>query len=478
MLSLLDYIVIGGYLAAVTAFGSWLGRRNKTTADYFLTGRTVPGWAICCTTVATETSTLSFIGVPAMAYTGNYAFLQIAAGYILGRALVGLLLIPAYFAGDLLTSYDLLRQRFGAPVKNLSAGLFVFTRSLADGIRLYATALVIAVVTGFDVTPVVIALGLIMIVYTLKGGAAAVIWTDVVQLFIYLLGAAVLMTSLVSHIDGGFGHAMEMARAAGKLRILDASFDPTRIYTLWSGLIGGMILTLAVQGTDQFFVQRLLAARSKADASWGLFASGVVVFAQFALFLVIGTLLWVYYQQTPLPVPLDRADKIVSIYVVYGLGSGKAGLIIAAIVAAALSPSTNALAATTVNDFWRPYVQPDATDAQLMTVSRAATVVWGLVQIAVALGAQTMRQGVLDAGLSALALATGAVLGAFLLGNYRPSVGGGATFLGMTAGIIAVVALWLGSPVAWTWHALVGATTTIVVALAAAPFLAPRQAPA
>jgi SSS family transporter len=478
MLSLLDYVVIGGYLVGVTAFGSWLGRLNKTTADYFLTGRTVPGWAICCTTVATETSTLSFIGVPAMAYTGNYAFLQIAAGYILGRALVGLLLIPAYFAGDLLTSYDLLRQRFGAPVKNLSAGLFVFTRSLADGIRLYATALVIAVVTGFDVTPVVIALGLIMIVYTLKGGAAAVIWTDVVQLFIYLLGAAVLVSSLVSHIDGGFGHAMDVARAAGKLRIIDASFDLTRTYTLWSGLIGGMILTLAVQGTDQFFVQRLLAARSKADASWGLFASGLVVFAQFALFLVIGTLLWVHYQQTPLPVPLDRADKIVSIYVVYGLGAGKAGLIIAAIVAAALSPSTNALAATTVNDFWRPYVQPAATDAQLMTVSRVATVVWGLVQVAVALGAQTMNQGVLDAGLSALALATGAVLGAFLLGNYRPSVGGGATFLGMSAGIVAVIALWWASPVAWTWHAHVGATTTIVVALAAAPFLAPRRTPA
>jgi SSS family transporter len=478
MLSLLDYAVIGGYLVAVTAFGSWLGRRNKTTADYFLTGRTVPGWAICCTTVATETSTLSFIGVPAMAYTGNYGFLQIAAGYILGRALVGLLLIPAYFAGDLLTSYDLLRQRFGAPVKNLSAGLFVFTRSLADGIRLYATALVIAVVTGVDVTPVVIGLGLIMIVYTLKGGAAAVIWTDVVQLFIYLLGAAVLLVSLTSRIDGGFGHAMEIARAAGKLRIIDATFDLTRTYTLWSGLIGGMILTLAVQGTDQFFVQRLLAARSKADAAWGLFASGIVVFIQFALFLVIGTLLWVHYQQTPLPVPLDRADKIVSIYVVYGLGSGKAGLIIAAIVAAALSPSTNALAATTVNDFYKPYIRPDATDAHLMTVSRVSTVVWGLVQIAVALAAQTMQQGVLDAGLSVLALATGAVLGAFLLGNFRPSVGGGATFIGMAAGIAAVVGLWWGSPIAWTWHALIGATTTIVVAFAAAPFISGRQAAA
>ena len=478
MLSVVDYAVIFGYLAAITAFGSWLGRSHKTTTDYFLTGRSVPGWAICCTTVATETSTLSFIGVPAMAYAGDYRFLQIAAGYILGRALVGLLLIPAYFAGDLLTSYDLLRQRFGEPVKNLSAGLFVFTRSLADGIRLYATALVIAVVTGADVTPVVIVLGLIMIVYTLKGGAAAVIWTDVVQLFVYVLGAGILVTSLISRVDGGLGGAIELARAAGKLNVIDATFDLTRTYTLWSGLLGGMILTLAVQGTDQFFVQRLLAARSQRAAAWGLFASGLVVFAQFTLFLGIGMMLWAFYQQTPLPVPLDRTDKIVSIYVVHGLGPGQAGLIIAAIVAAALSPSINALAATTINDFYRPYIRPDADDAHLMRVSRVATAFWGVVQIGVALAAQTMAQGVLDAGLSALALATGAVLGAFLLGNFRPSTGGGATFLGMSAGIVVVVALWWASPIAWTWHALIGATTTIGVALVTSPFIARRPAAA
>jgi Na+/proline symporter len=135
------YLVVGAYLIGITAFGSWLGRFHRTTADYFLTGRSVPGWAICCTTVATETSTLSFIGVPAAAYTATLGFLQLAAGFILGRAIVALLLVPAYFAGDLLTSYDLLRQRFGPGVKNLSAGLFIVTRTLADGIRLYATAL-------------------------------------------------------------------------------------------------------------------------------------------------------------------------------------------------------------------------------------------------------------------------------------------------------------------------------------------------
>ena len=192
-----------------------------------------------------------------------------------------------------------------------------------------------------------------------------------------------------------------------------------------------MVLTLAVQGTDQFFVQRLLAARSRADAAWGVFASGLVVFGQFTLFLLIGVMLWVFYQQTPLPVPVDRADKIVSVYVLHNLGPGLAGLIIAAIVAAALSPSINALAATTVNDFYRPYVRPDADDAHLMRVSRIATVGWGLVQMAVALAAEHMAQGVLDAGLTVLGLSSGAVLGAFLIGTLRPSVGGSAVFAGM-----------------------------------------------
>ena len=474
-MTLVDYVVVGVYLAGITAFGAWLGRFHRTTADYFLTGRSVPGWAICCTTVATETSTLSFIGVPAAAYAGDMGFLQLAAGFILGRALVGILLVPAYFAGDLLTSYDLLRQRFGPAVKNLSAGLFIVTRSLADGIRLFATALVISVVTGVPVTVLIVVLGVAMTLYTLRGGATAVIWTDVIQLFVYVLGAAILVWSLLTHIEGGWQAVVDAGSAAGKFAIVDATWNPRKIYTLWSGLIGGMILTLAVQGTDQFFVQRLLAARSRADAAWGVFASGLVVFAQFALFLTIGVMLWVFYQQTPLPVPVDRADKIVSVYVLHNLGPGLAGLIIAAIVAAALSPSTNALAATTVNDFYRPYVRPLADDAHLFRVSRIATVWWGAVQVAVALAAQYMQQGVLDAGLTVLGLSSGAVLGAFLIGTLRPSVGGSAVFAGMTAGICTVLAVWLGTPIAWTWHALIGATVTVGVALIVAPFVPASQ---
>ena len=476
VLSSVDYIVIAGYLIAITIFGSWFARFQKTTRDYFLTGRSVPGWAICCTIVATETSTLSFIGVPAQAYAGNMAFLQLVLGYIIGRFLVSLLFLPAYFRGDLLTSYELLQRRFGGPVKNLSAIVFLITRSLADGIRLYATALVISVVTQTNVTLVIAVLGAAMIVYTMRGGASAVIWTDVVQLFVYVAGALLVFASLWSQIDGGFGAVLEAGRAANKFRIFDFAFDATKVYTFWAGLFGGIALTLSTHGTDQFLVQRLLSARSLRDAQGGLVVSGFVVLAQFILFLVIGVMLYTFYQQTPLPVPLDRNDKILSIYVIHSLRNGAAGFIVAAIVAAALSPSINAMAATTINDFYLKYVRPDADEPTLLRLSKVATVFWGVVQIGVAMGAQFMQQSVLDAGLSVLSLASGAVLGAFLLGTLKPDVGARATFAGMLAGLGTMSLVWSLTPIAWTWHALIGAVVTSVVALVTAPLLSSRGA--
>jgi SSS family solute:Na+ symporter len=255
VLTWLDYVVIAGYLIAITAFGLWFARFQKTTRDYFLTGRSVPWWAICFTIVATETSTLSFIGVPAGAYGGNMTFLQLAMGYIVGRLLVSVLFIPAYFRGELYTSYELLQRRFGPEVKNIAAVIFLVTRTLADGVRLFATALVITVVTHVPVTLTIVIVGAAMIIYTTRGGVSAVIWTDV-----------------------------------------------------WAGILGGVALTLATHGTDQFLVQRLLSARSAKDAQLGLVLSGFVVFGQFLLFLFIGAFLYVFYQQTPLPRTLTTND--------------------------------------------------------------------------------------------------------------------------------------------------------------------------
>lgn len=473
-LSALDYAVIGAYLAAITAFGSWFARFQHTTRDYFLTDRSVPWWAICFTIVATETSTLTFIGIPATAYGSNMTFLQLAAGYVIGRVLVSVLFIPAYFRGELYTSYELLRRRFGPRVQTLSAAIFLVTRSLADGIRLFTTALVIAVVTQVPVWAVVVVLGAAMIFYTMRGGVSAVIWTDVVQMFVYVAGAAIIARALLGAIDGGWTAVVAAGEAAGRFTVLDLSLEPDRVYTLWAGILGGVALTLSTHGTDQFLVQRLLSARSAREAGAGLVLSGIIVFAQFILFLLIGVMLFTYYQQVPLPQPLARGDEILPVFVVHTLPPGVAGFIVAAIVAAALSPSLNAMAATTVTDFYAPYVNPAASEETRMRVSRRATVAWGIVQVGVALAAQLMARPVLDAGLSVLSLGSGAVLGAFLLGTLAPATRERDAFTGMLAGLGVMVVVWAATPVAWTWYVLIGAVTTVAVALVSRR-LAPAQ---
>ncbi|MGD9905596.1 MAG: sodium:solute symporter [Vicinamibacterales bacterium] len=460
MLAPLDYAVITLYLAAITAFGSWFARFQHTTRDYFLSGHSVPWWAVCCTVVATETSTLTFIGIPATAYAGNMTFLQLALGYVIGRVLVSALFIPAYFRGELVTSYQLLQRRFGLRVTRLSAGLFLVTRSLADGIRLFATALVIGVVTGVPTTWATLIVGAIMIVYTVRGGAAAVIWTDVVQMFVYVAGAAAVAWYLLAMIPGGWAEVVRAGGAADKFSMWDLSTDPATIYTLWTGLFGGVALTLATHGTDQFLVQRLLAATSARAAATGLVLSGVIVFAQFTLFLTIGVMLYTFYQHVALPGPLGRTDEILPTFVVTQLPSGLAGFIVAAIVAAALSPSLNAMAATTVTDFYLPQVRQAPDEATLVRVSRRITVAWGVVQLAVALAAQFMDRSVLDAGLAVLSFASGAVLGAFVIATSMPSVREPDALAGMAAGLLTMTVVWAATPLAWTWYVFVGALTT------------------
>ena len=465
-MSAADYVVIAAYLVAITVFGSWFARFQKTTRDYFLADRSSPWWAICFTIVATETSTLSFIGVPAQAYAGSMVFLQLALGYIIGRIIVSVIFIPAYFSGELVTSYELLQRRFGAPVKTAASGIFLITRSLADGIRLFATALVIAVVTGVPVSWIVVILGAAMIVYTVRGGASAVIWTDVIQMFVYIAGALAVFVALLHRIPGGWAEVMSVGAAAGKFTVLSLSTDPKALYTIWAGLVGGIALTLATHGTDQFLVQRLLSARSAREASLGLVLSGFIVFAQFTLFLIIGIALFTYYQHVPAPA-LGRADEILPAFVVHTLSGGIAGFIVAAIVAAALSPSLNSMAAVTVSDFYLKFVRPGASETQQMRLARQSTVAWGVVQIAVALAAQWMDRSVLDAGLAVLSLASGPVLGAFLVGVFTKRVNARSMLIGMAAGTAVLVAIWWTGAVAWTWYAFTGAAVTSLTAVAA-----------
>ena len=460
-------VVLVAYVVSITAFGIWLGRRHRSVRDYFLAARSVPWWAIATCIVATETSTLTFIGAPGTAYRGDWTFLQLVIGYIIGRLLIAALFIPAYFRGEIYTSYELLQRRFGGAVRTVSAIIFLLYRTLGDGIRLHAAALVLSVAAGIPEWWCIVALGAAMILYTEEGGVVATIWTDCIQMFVYLAGAIVCLVFVIQRLPDGVGGAMAAAAAAGKLALFDFSLDLRVPFTFWAGLVGGAFLTLATHGTDHYLVQRLLVARSQKDASAGLVLSGFLVMAQFALFLFLGTLLWAHYGGRP----FARGDEVLPTFVSTELPGGWTGFILAAVVAAALSPSLNSMASTTVRDLYLPHFRPDASETQQLRVGRAFTVVWGIFQVLVAVAAQNMDSA-LQGGLAALSYASGPTVGAFLLGVLTRRATSTATMIGMIAGLTTSLTLGMLAPyvlhtqgVAWTWNVAIGATATFAVGM-------------
>jgi SSS family solute:Na+ symporter len=474
-------VVLVAYVAALTAFGTWLGRRQRSLRDYFLGGRSVPWWAIAACIVATETSTLTFIGAPGTAYNGDWTFLQLVLGYVIGRVVVAALFLPAYFRGEIYTSYELLKRRFGDSVRGVSAAIFLLYRTLGDGIRLHAAALVLAVASGGPRWEWVwiLVLGVAMILYTEEGGVTATIWTDTIQMFVYLAGALVCLVAVMRVLPGGVEGALEAAAAAGKLQVLRMSFDLRQPFTLGAGVVGGMFLTLATHGTDHYLVQRLLVARSRRDATVGLVLSGFLVFAQFVLFLFLGTLFWAHYGGRP----FARGDEVLPTFVSTELPGPLTGLILAAIVAAAMSPSLNSMASSTLRDFYLPYVRPGASEPHQLRMGRLFTVFWGLAQMGVALLAQGIDSA-LQAGLAALGYASGPTVGAFLLGVLTRTANSVGTLAGMITGLVVSLAVGLLAPrvfgvpgVAWTWNVAVGATVTFAVGYAVSRMAGPPPAP-
>jgi SSS family solute:Na+ symporter len=479
----LDLIIVVAYLAGVTALGAWFRRRQRSIHDYFLGGGDTHWAAICLSIVATETSTLTIIGTPALAYAGNLAFLQLVLGYIVARFIISFLLLPQYFSGRLYTAYQYIEQRFGGPTRRLAAGLFLVTRALADGVRIWAIAIVVQlllpralkVLTGqklavAELTAVAVVMALTL-VYTYLGGMKAVIWTDVIQFGIYMGGGLVALWSLLGQIPGGWSRVA--AEAGSKFTMLDFSFSWTTSYTFWAGLLGGTFLTLASHGTDQLMVQRLLAARNLRDSRRALIASGFVVFAQFLLFLVIGVLLYVFYVRVSPAEVFHNPDRIFPVYMVEQLPSGISGLMVAGVLAAAMSTSSgtlNSLAASTVVDFYQPLAGKAVDTARLLRQSRWITVVWGLVLVGLAMLARQWGP-VLEAGLTIASITYGALLGLFLLGRLAPRATPTGAALGMAAGLAVILYVKFFTPLAWTWYVLVGTVVTFAVGALLSLFL-------
>ncbi len=454
---------------AITAYGARFRRSQKSLQDYFLGGRTVPWWAISLSIVAAETSTLTIIGTPAVSFQGNMGFLQIVCGYLVARVLICLLFIPHYFRGRLFTAYELMRRRFGESIRRFTALTFLVVRALAEGVRVFAISIVVSIVLGTGELTSIVIITLLTLFYTFEGGMTAVIWTDVVQMFLYVAGGLVSFWLILQYIPGGWTEVSRVASAAGKFQVFDFRLELTsefftRTYSFWAGLACGTFLATGTHGTDQLIVQRLLSARSERESKMALLASGVVITFQFTLFLLIGILLYVYHQASglPAPRPLDRAYPS---FVWTHLPAGTAGLIVASILAAAmsnLSAALNSLASTTVIDFYRPLFGAGRDETHYLRLSRLVTVAWGLILLGIATLARHWGP-VLEAGLGVISITIGALLGVFLLGILTQRATQTGAMLGMLAGFGAMLVLHFATRTAWTWYVVLVSLVTFTV---------------
>ena len=480
-LSTFDLALVAVYLIGITLFGLRFrggrgadGKKDKSLKNYFLAGNTIPWWAIALSIVSAETSTLTIISIPGVAFAGDFGFLQVVLGYMLGRIVVALIFLPKYFQGQMMTAYQLIDDRFGHTLHKVTALLFLLTRAAAEGVRVFAVSIVVGIAIGTrDVLSIAIISGLTLL-YTFEGGMAAVIWTDVVQMVIYVGGTIVAIATLGQHVPGGWTEIHRVASIAGKFHLFNFALNLTQSYTFWAGVIGGTFLTMASHGTDQLMVQRMLAAKNLSESRLALLSSGVVIFMQFTLFLLIGAGLYVFYGLHP--TVFASADRIFPTFIVREMPIGVAGLMVAAILAAAmsnLSAALNSLSSTTVVDFYMRW-RPAAEDRERIMISRASTVMWAFVLFAIAVYSVGVggKGHVVEIGLSIASVAYGALLGVFLLGTLTKYATQNGAIIGMIIGFALNVALWqqphaivltngLTLPkVAFTWYVLIGSVVT------------------
>lgn len=483
----LDVVVLLAYLAATTLLGIWLGRNQKTARDYFVADKAIPWWAILFSVVATETSALTFISIPGVAYLGNLTFIQVALGYLVGRIVVSYTLLPRYYEGELVTAYALLEKRFGTGTRRFASVTFMVTRAFGDSVRVFATAIPIALIIGPQVPreyvgPVsILLLGVFTIIYTYHGGMRAVVWTDVVQTIVYLLGAIAAAWLIGRGVPGGWGEIVAGAGAEGKMRIFDLSLGLDKPYTLAAGLIGGAFLSMASHGADQLIVQRLLAAPSVSGARKALIGSGIAVILQFLLFLMIGVGLYAYYQARHFASP----DAIFPSFIVDVMPPGLTGLVVAAILAAAMSTvsgSLNSLSAATTHDIYIPLTGRKVDDPAVLRAGKIFTLIWAVILIGGALLYHQEGTPVVVVALSIASFTYGGLLGGFGLALLWPRAMQRDAITGMAVGIVAMTfvvfakqlsaaypslgsALGPFASIAWPWYVLIGTAITITAGI-------------
>lgn len=481
-LTILDVVVLLAYLGGTTTLGLYLGRSQKNAKDYFVADRAIPWWAVLFSVVASETSALTFISIPGLAYAGNLGFLQVVAGYILGRIVVAYTLLPKYYQGELVTAYALLEKRFGLETRRFTSIVFMVTRAIADSVRVFATAIPVALIIGTSVSrdlvmPVaILILGMLTVFYTFKGGMRAVVWTELVQAGVYLLGGISAVVLLGNAVDGGWSAIIAKATEGNKLQLLNFSTSLDQPHTIFAGLIGGAFLAMASHGADQLIVQRLLSAKSLKDAQRALIGSGFVVFAQFTLFLMVGVGLWVFYGGRT----FSATDQIFPTFIIEQMPPGLLGLILAAVIAATMSTHSatiNSLAAATTHDIYLPLTKRSADDPMTLKMGKRFALFWGVVLTAGALLYPEQGTPVVTMALSIASFTYGGLLGGFFLGLFWRRANQRDAILGMSIGILsmglivfdnyivaAIPALGslISNSIAWPWYVLIGTSITFI----------------
>ncbi len=462
-----DYVIIVLFLIVAAVLGIVSGGKQKSAKDYFLGSTSVPWWAVCFSIVAAETSTLTFISIPGLAYLTNLNFLQVTFGYLIGRVIVAVFFLPSYFKGDLNTAYAFLEGRFGLKTRRFSSIIFLFTRTAADGVRLFATAIPLKLMLDINYPLAIVIIALVTLIYTYTGGVKGVIWVDVLLMFIYLGGAIIALYFIVYHfLPNGFDSIFNNPQIADKLSIFNLGFDSgfagffKQPYTLIGGIVGGAFLSMASHGTDQLIVQRLLTTKNLKSAQKAIIGSGILVIFQFALFLLLGVALYVFYGQLNM-----RSDEIFPSFIINKLPSPFSGIIIAGLFAAAMSTlagSISSLSSSTMLDLYRPLHKSLDVKKELL-ISRLVTIMWAVLLVGAALFFMNTSHTVVELALSIASFTYGGLLGTFMLGLFVKKAKQEDALAGFTSGIFIMVTVISLQLVGWTWYTLIGVIGTIFI---------------
>jgi solute:Na+ symporter, SSS family len=484
-ISFVDIAIIVGYLLLTLWLGFWVASKSTSLSDLLVGGRSLPWYALLGSIIATETSAVTFLSVPGLTFfdSGNMQFLQLVLGFVLGRVIAAYWLLPSFFAGSRFSAYEVLRNRFGGAAQKIASILFLLTRTVSDGLRLYLTAIVLAELMQCSMTLALCVMTVVTLIYSATGGIRSIVWNDCLQLIIYLGGALFALWLIIQGCDGTWNEAMTRGWELGKFRWLDLT-PSLRSENLWVGLVGGAFLSLATHGTDQMMVQRYLSAKSLKDARLALLLCGPAVLLQFILFLMVGIGLWAFYQVHP-PATILTKDRAFAYFIIHEMPIGIRGLTLAAVLSVAmstLSSSVGSSASTFVTDLWissKGNAANSTTDtpensAELQWVCRVATVVFGLLQLLVALAVawipQLQVQSIIEQVLTFSGFASGIVLGVFLLTIRKSKMSPWSLAVGMLiASAVTSLAVFAPDEALWkvrgTLSAVIASLTTAGVAI-------------